>query len=198
MRLLTAQGHKRMPWKNGGGETREIAVHPSQATLDELQWRISMASVTTDGPFSLFPGIDRTLCILQGAGMRLDIGEPAASHELHIDSPPLSFAADQPAQAYLLDGGIVDLNVMTRRDTHRHSVQRLALAAHSPSLDVTETTIVFCERGNATCVAGAAAPVTLSAQDALVLDATEHHTCTITSAAADSRVLIIRIHTLQH
>lgn len=183
-----------MPWKNGGGETREIAVHPPQATLDELHWRISMASVTTDGPFSRFPGIDRTLCILQGTGMRLEIGEPPASHELHTNSPPLSFAADQPTQAYLLKDGIVDLNVMTRRETHRHSVQRLALERHASPLEITATTVVFCEHGNATCTADASVPIILSAHDALLLNAAEHRTCNITGDAG-ARVLIIRIST---
>ena len=50
-----------MPWKNGGGETAEIAVSPPGAALDDFDWRLSMARVETDGPFSAFPGIDRTL-----------------------------------------------------------------------------------------------------------------------------------------
>ncbi len=44
-----------MPWKNGGGETAEIAVFPPSADLSEFGWRISMATVSSDGPFSAFP-----------------------------------------------------------------------------------------------------------------------------------------------
>ena len=62
--ILTASSYRRMPWKNGGGETVEIAVSPEGAALSEFDWRISMATVATDGPFSIFPGIDRTLSIL--------------------------------------------------------------------------------------------------------------------------------------
>ncbi|MBV9975040.1 MAG: HutD family protein, partial [Hyphomicrobiales bacterium] len=61
MRVLRAGQHRRMPWKNGGGETTEIIASPEGAGLDEFDWRISMARVATDGPFSRFAGVDRTL-----------------------------------------------------------------------------------------------------------------------------------------
>src|SRR5580704_9253002 len=77
MRLLPAGQHRRMPWKNGGGETTEIAVAPEGAGLDALDWRVSMARVATDGPFSAFPSIDRTLSVLAGVGIALAIaGRP--------------------------------------------------------------------------------------------------------------------------
>jgi environmental stress-induced protein Ves len=47
-----------MPWKNGGGETTEIAVFPDGAGLSDFDWRVSMARVDGDGPFSSFPGIE--------------------------------------------------------------------------------------------------------------------------------------------
>lgn len=43
MRILRASDHKRMPWKNGKGETVEIAVFPEGASVDTFDWRISMA-----------------------------------------------------------------------------------------------------------------------------------------------------------
>ena len=60
-RLLRNSDHRRMPWKNGGGETVEVIVHPEGASLSDFGWRVSMASVASDGPFSVFPDIDRTL-----------------------------------------------------------------------------------------------------------------------------------------
>ena len=53
-----------MPWKNGGGVTSELARSPQ---ADEFDWRLSVAEVATDGPFSQFPGIDRLLVLLSGA-----------------------------------------------------------------------------------------------------------------------------------
>lgn len=56
MKSLHARDYKRMPWKNGGGETVEIAIFPADASVETFEWRISMATVANDGPFSIFPG----------------------------------------------------------------------------------------------------------------------------------------------
>lgn len=124
MMVLRAADHKRMKWKNGGGETIEIAVFPPDASVENFDWRISMATVATDGPFSIFPGIDRTLSVIDGNGMSLDIeGRPGIL--LLTDSEPLPFAADIAVTARLANGPITDLNVMTRRGRFTHSVVRL-------------------------------------------------------------------------
>src|SRR3546814_10305481 len=69
MQVLRAAAHRVMPWKNGGGSTTEVAVAPDGAGLDEFDWRISMAVVGADGPFSGFPGVDRTLAVPARAGL---------------------------------------------------------------------------------------------------------------------------------
>ena len=61
-----------MPWKNGGGTTAEIAAFPDGAGFNAFDWRISLAEVASDGPFSAFPGIDRTLMLVEGARLALD------------------------------------------------------------------------------------------------------------------------------
>lgn len=43
-----------------------------RAAHSEFDWRISMATVATDEPFSIFPGIDRTLSILDGEDVACD------------------------------------------------------------------------------------------------------------------------------
>ena len=97
LRLLPAARHRRMPWKNGRGETVEIAVYPQGAGLGDFGWRLSMAGVTEDGDFSVFQGIDRSLAILSGDGIVLDVaGQP---HRLTMDAAPLAFPADAPASA---------------------------------------------------------------------------------------------------
>ena len=73
MRRLPQTAWRRMPWKNGAGETREIAVFPESASIDTFEWRVSTATVAQSGPFSLFPGVDRTLCVLSGAGFDLAV-----------------------------------------------------------------------------------------------------------------------------
>ncbi|RUM27069.1 HutD family protein [Rhizobium vallis] len=123
MKILRASEHKRMPWKNGKGETVEIAVFPPDASIDDFDWRVSTATVAEDGPFSIFPGIDRTLSVLTGEGIALSV-EGTEAVELRPPSAPHAFPADTRTAARLLDGPITDLNVMTRRGAFRHSVKR--------------------------------------------------------------------------
>lgn len=136
-----------MPWKNGGGETAEIAVFPPAAGLSEFGWRISMATVSSDGPFSAFPGIDRTLTILSGTGMELAIAERAAV-TLDPQSPPLAFPADVATSARLTGGTVIDLNIMTRRGTFTHHVERLVLPHIGRRNEATE--FLFCAAGTVT------------------------------------------------
>jgi environmental stress-induced protein Ves len=113
-----------MPWKNGGGATTEIIAAPAGASFDSFDWRISMARVATDGPFSQFVGIDRTLAVVKGNGLVLTIddGSPVT---LDQTSDPISFRGDARTSARLLAGEITDLNVMTRRSRFGHCLQRI-------------------------------------------------------------------------
>ncbi|MDL2404190.1 HutD family protein [Rhizobium calliandrae] len=147
MKLLRASDYKRMPWKNGGGETVEIAVSPDGAGLADFDWRVSMATVATDGPFSVFPGIDRTLSILDGVGMALFI-EGRAPERLTQESEPLPFRADALSSATLIDGTITDLNVMTRRGRFIHSVQRVSINGNKVVELKGGTSLVLCHRGD--------------------------------------------------
>lgn len=123
MRLLRNTDQRRMPWKNGGGETIEVIVHPPGAGLSDFGWRVSMATVASDGPFSIFPGIDRTLAVLSGDGMALFI-EGLGERRLTPASAPLAFPADAATTARLSGGPVTDLNVMTRRGVFDHTVER--------------------------------------------------------------------------
>ncbi len=122
--LLPQTGFSVMPWKNGGGTTIEIAASPQGAGLDRFDWRVSMARVEGSGPFSVFPDIDRSLCVLDGAGIVLK-PQGRGHVTLTADSPPFAFPADLALEADILDGPITDLNVMTRRGRARSFVSRL-------------------------------------------------------------------------
>ncbi len=121
MRFVPSSEFHAMPWRNGLGTTREVARSGAGEAFD---WRISIATVTGSGPFSGFPGIDRTIAVLQGDGMLLDIDDH--SHELLGSSPPLSFAGDAVAYARCIGDETTDLNVMTRRGAYRHELTRVS------------------------------------------------------------------------
>lgn len=169
MRILRASEYRRMPWKNGGGETREILVSPSGATLDSLDWRVSLATVASDGPFSVFHGIDRTLCVIDGAGIRLQVQVGTAAATTLLDSSaPFSFDGEATTSSTLVNGAIVDLNVMTRRGRWRHAVKRLTCEGSLQLAVNADLVIVFCQRGKLLCTAGES--VTLTSEDCAVID----------------------------
>ncbi|MGQ9371167.1 HutD/Ves family protein [Azospirillum sp. ST 5-10] len=176
MQILRARDHKRMPWKNGGGETTEVAVFPEGAGLDDFGWRVSMARVAQDGPFSVFPGVDRTLSLLAGRAMDLDV-DGRGTHRLTPHAPPLAFPADVPTAARLPDGPILDLNVMTRRDRYRHAVRRSLPFDRDTFVATSPWTLLFLlsprviETEQGVCAAGA--------HDAVVLRQGE--TCVVRS-----------------
>ncbi|MER9357108.1 HutD family protein [Mesorhizobium sp. M0514] len=142
MRILRAADYRVMPWKNGGGTTTEIAVSPDGAGLDDFDWRVSMARVEGSGPFSGFAGVDRTLAVLEGEGIVLDIaGRPPA--EVTAASAPLSFPADVPTTAALISGPITDLNVMTRRARATHTVERLVFSVPTDIRPTSAMTLIL-------------------------------------------------------
>jgi environmental stress-induced protein Ves len=157
-RIITPDQYRRMRWKNGGGETIEVAKYPPDADLDGFGWRISMAIVDSDGPFSAFQRVERTLSILSGAGISLTVGN-ADPVRLDTETPPFSFPADAPATARLINGPITDFNIMTRRSAWRHTVRKVRIAAGGVlTIDPSAThTIVFCGSGVFDAGDGAAA-----------------------------------------
>ncbi|MDN3711112.1 HutD family protein [Paracoccus cavernae] len=87
MIILRAEDHRRMPWKNGKGVTIAIAIHPADASVENFDWRLSTATVDSDGPFSVFEGIERSLSVLTGDGLVLSV-EGREDAALTIDSAP--------------------------------------------------------------------------------------------------------------
>jgi uncharacterized protein len=115
LRELAAQ-----PWKNGAGLTREVA----RGGLDPVafDWRLSVAEVDRDAPFSAFPGIDRCIVLLSGGGMRLASANGNVDHCLTEPLAPLYFSGDLQLAATLVGGASIDFNVMTRRGRLRADV----------------------------------------------------------------------------
>src|SRR5262245_22091782 len=65
-RILRRQEYLRMPWRNGGGTTYEIAREPVEG--EEFDWRLSLALIERSGPFSNFAGYQRAISLVNGAG----------------------------------------------------------------------------------------------------------------------------------
>ncbi|KWV55773.1 hypothetical protein AS156_00170 [Bradyrhizobium macuxiense] len=188
MKIVRAADCRIVPWKNGGGATTEIAVEPDNASLDEFDWRISMARVASDGPFSEFVGTDRSLAVVTGRGLVLGIGD-AADVVLDAASDPIRFAGDTPTSARLLAGAIVDLNVMTRRGRYDHRLQRVNA---STIFDFGDHRIaaVVAPSGEVSLIVRQRT-VTLMPGDSAILTSTADAPCQIVPAPATACYLVL-------
>ena len=112
-RVIPANEYRRVRWKNGTGWTREIVRMPDS---EDWSWRLSIAEIEQDGPFSVFPGIDRELVLIRGNGLRLRFGDGEV-HELQPPHERIRFAGERVVDGELLQGPTHDFNLMWRRDT---------------------------------------------------------------------------------
>ena len=125
-RILRSSDYQRMPWKNGGGTTTEIWKAASPA--GEMLWRLSIADVASDGPFSEFPGIDRWIMVISGKGMELTI-DGLGTKRLDRPFEHLFFPGDATTDCRLIDGPIRDFNFMIARSFGEGTLQVLQLTA---------------------------------------------------------------------
>lgn len=108
---VPANEYRRLRWRNGLGWTREILASPGAA--EDWDWRLSIAEIEADAPYSAFPGVEREQVLLSGGGLALDLG----AGDERLLAPPhgrLSFPGGVPAQARLLEGRAEVFNLMWR------------------------------------------------------------------------------------
>jgi len=166
--LLRAADRVATPWKNGGGVTREVAAWPPGSGFDDFQWRVSMAEVRSDGPFSVFPDVDRILAVLEG---RLALAVAAfGEFDLTPAGPPAAFPGDAATTGRVLDGPVLDLNLMSRRGGVRAALDRLQVGPPLTLAAVAGHRLVIATGGPLRVTAGAIA-YDLERYDALLLDA---------------------------
>ena len=120
MRIIKLNDIARQPWLNGGGVTRDLWVGPSAV---DWQWRISVATIDGDGPFSAYPGVARHFAVLQGNGVRLRFAD--GEREATATGEALQFDGADAPHCSLIDGPTLDLNLLVRREAGTGSLQRV-------------------------------------------------------------------------
>jgi environmental stress-induced protein Ves len=104
--ILPPDSFSTSPWKNGGGVTHEIARHEAK---NSWVWRLSIAEVACDGPFSRFDGLSRILTVIEGAGVDLYTPEGMMQARPLV---PIHFSGALAIESRLVDGPVRDLNVI--------------------------------------------------------------------------------------
>jgi uncharacterized protein len=191
-RLLTPADYRTMPWKNGGGRTTEIAAYPPGAGLDAFLWRVSLADVERDGPFSSFPGIERTIVLLEGGGMRLQGGEQAT--ELTTPFAPHAFSGDAAIDCRLIAGPVRDFNAMFRRGRACGSVT--VVRGSEMEFEPVQFRLAYGVTGMHECSGVTAAPIRLEAGHALLVagaEASEQPSLALRPLGADATALVVSV-----
>ena len=167
--LIPFAGLSALPWKNNGGATTTIAVGPPEAGFDDFDWRVSLATIAVDGPFSRFPGVDRTLALVDGHGMTLDID--GLERVIICESGPvLAFDGDSEVVAKLNRGPTTDFNVMTRSDRCYHQFGRRRLAGKSTFVARADLTVLFLAEGETLEIASDSERINMVRYDAVMFD----------------------------
>jgi len=119
-KIYSPQSFQTLPWRNGLGSTVELLAETPNKNED-FSWRLSIASVANDGPFSDFSGYDRTLLLLEGTGITLN--KPNGIFKvLNSSLDYANFKGEDLIDATLHDGPIKDFNIMTLRSICTSSV----------------------------------------------------------------------------
>lgn len=113
MPLIKKSEYTSMPWKNGLGLTEEIDRYPQQ---EKYLWRLSKATIKADGDFSLFPGYDRWICVVQGEDIFLN-----ETNILPLN--PFFFSGDLPTACKLTRGPVEDVGLIYDRSCMKAAMQ---------------------------------------------------------------------------
>jgi uncharacterized protein len=164
-RVLAPADYRRMPWKNGGGHTHEIAVHPEGAGMAAFAWRVSIAEIAQDGPFSSFPGVDRTLVLITGNGIRLQgTGSPL---DLRAAYEPVTFTGEAELDCVLTDGPVRDFNLMVRRDAATGEI--IVVREGGQAIAPAQAYVCFAAAGVSECLIAGYPPLVVAPEHSLVV-----------------------------
>lgn len=154
-----------MPWKNGAGTTHEIVRWPDDP--GDFAWRVSIASISRDGPFSAWPGVERAFAVIEGNGVVLGgLGAPVV---LGRDDAPARFDGGLPIVCGLVDGPVQAINLMVRTERAGGEIRRIDDATGTVS--GIAAGVCLAGAGPCECRIDAGAPIPLAAGEALVVEA---------------------------
>lgn len=149
--IIAPSEFKTIPWKNGKGETIEVAINKG-GTLDKFDWRLSMASVVEDGEFSDFSGYFRNLVLIKGRDIELHHDNTRVDRLIDL-LDLASFDGGCTTLGKLNSGPITDFNVITNSARYDADVSTY-LERQSVELAPCDLCFVYCLDGRAILEAG--------------------------------------------
>jgi len=136
MKIFTNENFTTMPWKNGGGLTTELF-----SIGNPFKFRISMASIKSNGPFSIYPGIDRTLLLLEGTGFKLT--DQRTTTLINQVFSPIEFSGENVIECTLVQNECRDFNIMVDRSFGRTKTSIISYPLKINNSNPGKTVFVF-------------------------------------------------------
>lgn len=165
-------------WKNGMGVGRHIAAWPEANDSDDFDWQISTAEMTGTLPFSLYPGVDRSLCVTAG---RLVVKSDSRLVDLSKESEPLAFPGEEEIVGTASDGvKMQDFNLLSRRGAVSHALDRWEVSLRGRNVTARDTLVVHVQEGTAAITYDGGGEQ-LGAGDTVVIYDMDNRTCRVDS-----------------
>jgi len=149
VQLIPASSLKETPWKNGGGSTKEIAIHPLKSSFEksDFTWRLSTAEVKKPGDFSVFPDFERLLTIVKGEELILEFADLRKTLK---PGTVVKFHGEEEIACLLPQGPVTDLGLIFDPDQALTKMTLIELQGKPRSFSLTAPTVFFfCMEGEA-------------------------------------------------
>jgi uncharacterized protein len=170
-RVLRVSDYVRMPWKNGLGTTLELAREP--AGTGDFRWRLSLASVSSDGPFSAYPDHQRVVALVSGEGFVLNVNG-VASRPLDAAGAHIAFDGGATTTCRLIGGPCTDLSLMVREPGRIMYARCLGVGSSRVELDRNSLHALFAVHGAARVEVPGDGDMSLAERETLLLPSEEH------------------------
>lgn len=200
-RHLRPDQYRAKPWKNHRGMTTEIAIFPESADhhTDPFLWRLSAAQISSSSSFSLFPGYDRTIVLLDAGEMELnhDFAEkPVPIRRLD----PYSFKGEWSTMCEIGSEAATDFNLMVRRGKAKGELEVRSLQG-APALEPGKSlwTVLFCAEGRAEASLGETVQA-LETRETWIVERAPgepHRGISLKPVGGPATVIVVRIDPLQ-
>ena len=167
-RIIRPDEYRVTAWRNGAGTTAEIAHEAGDG--DRFAWRLSVADVPESGPFSDYAGYERIIAVVEGAGMRLRVGESEPAM-LTARSAPYAFSGNMPTVCALLAGPIRDFNLIFDPALVRGAVLSIDIEEETVRLPLPRATVlIYAATGDLRLELSSTGPTLLPEKTALRID----------------------------
>ena len=164
-RLLSAREFRWMSWKNGQGRSAEIATWPA-GSHDDFAWRVAIADIERDVPFSAYPGYDRTIVLLDGGGVVLT--HDGIAVELGSHDEPYRFPGEATVECRVVGSPVRAFNLMLRRGRAQGTL--VVADAGSAIGGPFRFGVCYASSGASECLLPGHAPIGVAPGSALVID----------------------------